>query len=1009
MSEEKTIVRPANPFEDVKNDEKKEDSKINFPDVMGKEKPAAESKPENKPAKGTESGVLEVPKIVEEKKPIQTLPKPAEKAEPAKKDATEGGVERNENASKEKVDPKSVYEIREIYQNIKQLESSLAGLYVKDTQGKAQLRTDKIKDDQGNELAPEEVQAQILTRINLLHDLAVEKADQGMKNPEAVIGEVMVTKSKHEEQTAKVTALRESLQKQGIDPGVGTQLDTTLIRRFMEDNKGLKPEQVSQLSQLKDAVQQKTELERRYGELVALRESPVMSRLARSEFLSTIGDAAKAREAGADAERVAAQLDSPAGRSEFMRKTVARLESEKNNSLDQNIQTKYINNPDNPFKLIQSAHEKATKGDLDGARKDLEQARTNAKKFDPKEVEKDFEEIKKKVADLGKERTELEALQKEGKLSTLDAMRFEEKQAKIIQEAKILEAFHLAKPKADLAYADFLLNADKNKDSEANRKFARDILMNLRFDERGKVAAAQAGELFDKNLERALNGSVNNQATLMAFNKKMSEYQEELKKASQKEDPEDIVKGLIAARAKADEAKDIASKINRDSANENEMKVRENIQRLLTEERAKKDGADQGKIKLLSEILKPSHQQDMNVADLLIEASKPQPDKAKMDKLFGMVKDPSTISDVLGGYQMIKQAEFQKQAINNARLAMLEIDIHLDKGENNPLVAEIENDRYGSQVIAQLNAASGTDGRTKWGDIKEATRDLGFWESAWKWLKGNIKDIAISIAAGVAGTLAAVATGIGTSWTGPGAIVAGAAVGGLTASAVSAGLHGLAGDKFSWSTTLLDGIGGASGGAFTAVRGTAMIAGRAAIGRTAVSAGMMEASQLTALTSEGLLSATASKEFARYGAWQAFKTAAVSDKLAIALGGNRFLASMTGSLAGSATYRYPTELLTGKYDSTSDWLKGSTMAVGGDMLFSPLGAYMNMRTGLGGDRISKQIAWDFLTTSPVAREFTPKYIRRNGINSWLIDSGDAASKATNNFLYGPSPVGDFEK
>lgn len=994
MSEEKTIVRPDNPFGDDSSDKKDADNKINFPDVMGKDKPA-EPKAENKASKPAETGVLEVPKIEEKKAPT----KPAEPARnEVKKEGTERGAEqKNETAPKEKANVGASHEVRQMYMGLQQLEAALAGLYV-DNNGKKELRKDEITDDKGNKLKAEEVQTQILTRMSMIHETAIQKADEAMKNPEAVLGESLQTKSKMESQSQTTKQILADLKKQGFDPSVDGYLNPSMVNRAIEQGKDLKPEVKAKLSELKQSMDQQTELEKHYRELVVLQQLPVITRQANAEFLSKLGLTSAAFEANKEVERVAAALNSPAGRSEFMKETSARLEKEKNNGLDPKIQEKYLNNPDNPFKLIQSAHEKSQKGDLDGARKDLEQARTNSKKINQDEVKKDIEDFKKRVEDFQKEKEQFEQKQKDGKFSPAEmvreSLRMQEKQTKIAQEAQILEAFQLAKPKADLAYADFLLNADKGKDTEANRRFARDILMNMRFDNLGKAAAAQAGELFDKNLEKAINGNVDNRATLLAFNKKMTEYAEELNKASKQEDPEEIAKGLIAARGKAEEAKEIASKINRDAANENEMKVRENVQRLITEEQRKPENErDNGKIKLLSEVLKPSNQQDKNVVDMLVEASKPQPDKAKLDKLIGSVKDPSAIMDALGAYQMIKQAEFQKQAINNARLAMLEIDIHLDRGENNPLVTEVENDRYGSEVINQLNAQPGTDGRTKWGDIKEATRDLAWYENAWKWIKGNIKDIAISIASGVAGTLAAVGTGALLSWSGPGAIVGGAAVGFTAAAGTSAALHKLCGDKFSWSSTVLDGIGGASGGAFAMARTTTLAAGRAAIGRVAVAnSGMLEARTATALAAAGgetALSNAASAELIKkagtLGTVEAFKLAGISDKVAIALGGNRFLATMSGSLVGSAVYRYPTELLTGNYNSTSDWLKGSTMGVGKDMLFSPLGAYMNMRMGLGGDSLARQTAWDFFSTAPVARgENGGRYTRRNAVNSWMF-------------------------
>ena len=152
------------------------------------------------------------------------------------------------------------------------------------------------------------------------------------------------------------------------------------------------------------------------------------------------------------------------------------------------------------------------------------------------------------------------------------------------------------------------MNADKNKDSESNRKYARDILMNIRFDDMGKAAAAQSGEQFDALMERSLNGTVDNKASMVAFNKAMQEYDALKQKAAHETKDADIVKDFQAARSKAAEAATIASKINRDGADDNQRVVKQNLQKQITDEMAKPAAdRDNAKIELMQAAMKPTH------------------------------------------------------------------------------------------------------------------------------------------------------------------------------------------------------------------------------------------------------------------------------------------------------------------------------------------------------------------------------------------------------------------
>ena len=1002
-------LNKPNPFKVQEKEEpiQEKEQKLDFPAVMaekdkkasGGDKPAGSDSAGNgngnsngNGKKGSESGTLEVPSL--EKKdaskndaghkdaPADKRPNPfarkeveAEKKEapaPVEKKEAPVATDRAAESSKEKIDTKAIYEIQTQFKEKAQLEAALAGLYVKEPDGSIKpqadgtfkLKTEKVKDAQGHELEAKDVHAMITTRLSELHEEAIKRADQLMKNPEAVLGETMSVKQKFEAAETTTKRLIAELGKRGLDPTVGGNLDPILVNRWMEQNKDLSPDLQKKVEHLRDSITTQNDLQERFTELKILQDLPIITRHKYAESLALSGYPNAAHKMMEETKQKSEQLSSPAGRSEFMKQAMENSLHTKDESLSKTIQDKYLKNPDNPYNLISSAEAKIKANDIAGAKKDLETARTLAKKFDPKEVEKDLEPLKLRAENLAKERAELEKKKEAGTLTPNQERAYIEKEQKLAYEYQVLDAFRLAKPKADMAYASFLLNNDTQKDSEGNRKFARDILMNLRFDEYGKMAAIKDAENFDRNFDKAMNGSVNNRATMMAFNMAMQEHDKIINDARSKESNEEIAKAFTQARAKAEQARDIALGINRDSVVENDAKVRESLNKLVSAEMAKPAGErDAGLVSMLNEVMKPSAQQDQKKIGLLLEAMKDPKtaDKAKVDELVKMFKDPGKVMDVIAGFNMLQEAEFQKSAVNAARMAMLQIDVNVfDKGENNTLVAEIEHDRFGADFIGRLDAAAGHDGRTAWGDIKEATRDLAWYESAWKWAKGSLKDIAISITSGVVGTLAAVGVGALTSWTGPGLIVAGGAAGFAAGAGTSAFLHKMCGDEFSWSNTLLDGVGGASGGVFASGRAVALGAGKAALTEVALKTGQ------TGLTT-----------------YQAFRLAGAGGKVAIALGGNRALASISASTLASATYRYPSEALTGNYKNTADWLKGSTLRVAMDTPTSVIGGFANMKFNLGGDSLTRQTSYEFLSNN-IAKPRNSR-IQRNAINAPLYD------------------------
>lgn len=871
-------------------------------------------------------------------KPAETT-KPAEPSKPAdsnpKANDASKPADRASDAPRaaSPVDTKTIYDIQNTYKEIQNLQQiMIQTCFDKQPDGSLKPKTGKISDGNGGMVEVEAVQSVLLSRMSEKYELAIGQADTSMKNPDSAIAATMSTQKQLTAATEHTQKLKTDLEKQGIKVEVGGYLDAQLVSRYMEDNKSLNPAQKTQLNALKESIEKQATLEAKYRDLRILQDTPIVTRQQYAEFLRGVGLPNAANKWQEEARKVGEELNSPSGRSEFAKRMYEQTKSEKDSSLDKIIKEKYLDSPNNPFPLIDSASKKAAAGDMEGARKDMQEARARAEKGFP-DLEKDTAAFQKQAEQLKKDREALDAKLKDGTATPFEVARQHERELKLVNEAQILDAMKLAKPKTEIAYADFLLNADKDKGSESNRKHARDILMNVRFDDLGKAAAAQSGEQFDALVEQSLNGNVDNRASMVAFNKAMQEYDRLKQQATTRKDDEDIVKDLQAARTKAAEAAQIAGRINRDGAEDNQRVIKQSLQKQIDAEMAKPAvDRDNGKIKLLQTVMKPSHllnAQEKELVAGLTEMMKPEKDanKALVDKVANSVKDKNALFDAVSSYSMIQQMEFQKQALNQARIAMLDIDIAFQKGENNPLVGEIERDKYGGAIIQSLNSIPGHDGRTQWGDIKEATRERGTGEKVWNWFKGALKEIAISLASWTVGALAGVGAAALFSWTGPGAIIGGGAVGFAAGAATGSAIRAMIGDKVTLTSAALDGISGMTGGITGTTYAVARGAGSAAIKNV-----------VAQQAEKGITLGTNQT-------WNAFKAAGMADKFRIAAGGSPFLASFSASTAGSIAYRYPSEALTGNYKTVGDWATGSTLKVASDVPGNLFGSWIGGKFG----------------------------------------------------------------
>jgi hypothetical protein len=125
----------------------------------------------------------------------------------------------------------------------------------------------------------------------------------------------------------------------------------------------------------------------------------------------------------------------------------------------------------------------------------------------------------------------------------------------------------------------------------------------------------------------------------------------------------------------------------------------------------------------------------------------------------------------------------------------------------------------------------------------------------------------------------------------------------------------------------------------------------------------------------------------------------MADKIAIAAGGSRFLASFSAATAGSVAFRVPSEAMTGNYQSFGDYAEGTGKKIAMDIPGNLFMSWMGGRAGgaletkilAGGgnyfNSATRQLASNFLWTSPEGKNLfggTPQ-IRRSPFNAPVYD------------------------
>ncbi len=826
------------------------------------------------------------------------------------------------------LDTSSVKETREIILGIQQKMQELSALYDKQPDGSMKLKPGKISDGKGGQIEVAEAHAALIAVLSKEFERAITKAEHGVV-PQLEAHTVGARRD-FDKQVESNRMVESQLAAKGINlKDANGFITTAAIENYVKANPTLAIAERNKLEELKTGISRQQELEKTLNDYRLLRMGPIICHNEYARFLKDINLPNAAAQHVQKAEAWADERSRPAE----LARVSAEVKAEQEKRLSPVIE-KYIKSADNPFASITKAHELAGKGDKAGARAALEEACTKAGRLSITDIEAD---LKKYTEDAQKELKGLQELlqgkQRLGVITPADVLKATEREAQLNNGLAILQSFLLAKPKADLAFASFLLTEDTNAGSEPNRSRALEMLLKNRYDKYGKIAAAQESEMFDKLLEKAMSGPSDNQARLLAFQESMKKYDQLKKEALGLNNNDQIAAKLKEAREQADTAKGIAQGIDRALANRSQQTIRTQLYSKIAEEQSKPAGQrDNGKITLLQEITKPSYRQDRDIQGLINEAFKEpkDQDKAKIARLEGMVKSKEELSDILAAHAELTRLEFMKQAVNQARVAVIELDVMFDKAENHSYTGEIERDPFGWEFRQGLGQTG--DGKNIWNEIKNATRDLAWYETAWKWFKGSIKDILIAVAAGVSGFVVGTLVGGLSIWSGPGAVIAGGAAGFATGAAVGTGLHAAFGDKITPMGVIMNGIDGMSGGLMGAGRSVALRSGAVAL----------ETLTGKAVATQGV-KLTAGETYA------AFRAAGVADKIRI-VAGTRFGATMTGATLSSVSYRFGHEgvnFYAGKYDNFKDY----ALSAGGMALADVPGNIIGTAFGLGFDKL----------------------------------------------------------
>ncbi len=643
---------------------------------------------------------------------------------------------------------------------IKQQKATLASLY--DTNGNLVDKTYKVE---GHEVPAAAYRDYLVTKISTNYQGAIDasKANQYAGNDARLANT----------QASAVQLMQQLKDQYGIElpTGYGGKLTTYTVEQQMAATTNPGAKQV--LQQLHDAITGHTDAARNQN-------MPDHTTMEYADFLRSVGLTKQA-------DNLLKGIDS---------NTVTRNSMQYEQLSDQikndfaNQREQLVPKDQDPLVTLDDAVKKLQAGDTAGAEAAFAKA---YQQYDQLPKDKIQAEIKRLTDAQDAIDKQVKEMSDAGTLYPPQAAAFEQQKNQLTVIQANWEQLKSSKQTIELEHAHYLLNQSPNKDSIETRHKAQEMLDDVRYSENGKIAmmfefSMRGEQRFTNDLMLAGEGKPQSAQAMQQWGKSMQEAAKLLQEADALKDKDEKQASIKyqQARMNAENALGFAEHIDVNEAKYQEEQTKKNIQRIRDEEKAKPAGErNEQKIALLDHMLKPKKDQDPATMALLDNLLQPPEkiDQGKLKQLKDILKDDYSMMEVAQLHATLSDAQAREFAANSARMLMLQVDCNTGKAENNPLTKEIEDHDPDGSFRAQMD----------WGQVKDATRDIKWYEHLWN----GVKDIGIGIISGLVavGTFVVV-TGASVGWGAPAGVALGIAAG----AGVYTALHAAAGDNITWWT-----------------------------------------------------------------------------------------------------------------------------------------------------------------------------------------------------------------
>lgn len=649
---------------------------------------------------------------------------------------------------------------------------------------------------QGHKLTTEQYRDMVVTNISRLYEAAIDTSKgQQVPGNESRIATGM----------QNAVAIEQELRtKYGIDlpKGIGGKLTTYSVEQQMEATTN--PEAKKLLGNLRDAM---------LGVNTAAvnQNLPDQVTMQYADFLRTVGLTKQADTLlkGMEPNTVSRYSNQ-----------YAELNTQIANDFAQ-ARGRIVTPDKDPLATLEEAKKRMAAGDNAGAEAAFAKAYEQYNQLPKDQMAAEVKKLTDAQAAIDKQMQDME---KEGLLTPAKTAAFQMQKNQLLTVQAGWEQLQVSKHSIQLEHAHYLLNQSPTKDSVETRRKAQEMLDEVRYTDQGKLALmmdiqVNGEKRFTTDMMLAGEGKPQSAQAFKQYGEAMQQaatlYQEATKLREDGKDDEAEAK-LRQARMNAENARSFASHIDTGEARYQGEQAHKNLQRLVDAEKARPEGErNNQKIAFLENMLKPKKDQDPANTALLDNLMQP-PDKidqTKLKALQAILKDDYSIMEVAQLHATMSDAAGREHAANSARMFMLQIDCETGKAENNPLTKEIEANDPDGRFRAMLD----------WGQVKEATRDIKWYESLWN----GLKDIGIGLVSGLVavGAFALVTAG-SLGWGAPAGVAVGLAAGTATYTALKA----LSGEKVTlW--TVGEGVVNSAAGLVTMGMGGA-IAGQ--LGKSAI-------------------------------------------------------------------------------------------------------------------------------------------------------------------------------